>query len=175
MPPSDSAVPEEVLAGGDDAVVEVGLDAPHVRGADAAGEVRVLAVGLLDAAPTRVARDVEHGRERLARADRDELLPDHVGDLGDQLLVPRRREPDRLREHRRTARAVAAGRLLVDDDRDAKARLLDGEALDLVHQRGALGRQQAGGRTDTGHVADAVADDPLAPPPRRSLDRRRGR
>ncbi len=153
-------VPEEVLSGRDDTVVEAALQGTDVRGTDAAGEVRVLAVGLFDASPTRVARDVEHGRERLARADGDELLPDHVGDLGDERLVPRRGQPDRLREHRRTTGAVTAGRLLVDDDGDTKARLFDGEPLDLVHQRGALGRQQSRGRTDTGDVADAVADDP---------------
>jgi hypothetical protein len=55
------AVAEEVLAGGDHARPEVvALEAAHVRRPHPPDQVRVLAVGLLDPPPARVARDVEH-------------------------------------------------------------------------------------------------------------------
>ena len=101
MPPSDMPYPRKCLAVASTPSCTWPWIPAHVRGADAAGEVRILAVRLLDAAPARITGDVEHRCERLAGTDRDELLPDHVSDLAHELLVPRRREPDRLREHGR--------------------------------------------------------------------------
>ena len=62
-------VADHVLGGGDDARREVGaLERLDVGAAELGGEVRVLAVGLLDAAPARVARDVEDRGEGVAGA-----------------------------------------------------------------------------------------------------------
>ena len=71
---------------------------------------------------------------------RDHLLADDDADALDELGIPRRREPDRLRELRRVARAQAGGALLVHDRRDAEPRLLDEVALDRVRELGALAR-----------------------------------
>ena len=103
-----------------------------------ADQVRVLAVGLLDAAPARIARDVDDRRQhvlhaagaRLPRRDREDLL-------------------DQLRDRTWPPSAIACGklvaagadeavqRLLVHQRRDAEARLLDQVLLDRV---GELGR-----------------------------------
>ena len=63
------AVTDHVLAGGQDPVGEDRR--PGARGCRrtrGGGQVRVLAVGLLDPAPARVAGDVEDRRQRVARA-----------------------------------------------------------------------------------------------------------
>ena len=73
--------------------------------------------------------------------------------------------PIAVGELRGVAGAVAGDALLVDHDRDAEARALDRDALDLVHQAGAGRRAEAGRRADPGDVADAVLE--LARPPRR--------
>ncbi len=88
-------------------------------------QVRVLAVGLLDPTPARIAGDVEHRRERVAGADGEQLLADHVSHSLDEVDVPRRGEADRLREHRGVPGAVPADRLLVHDHRDAEPGALD--------------------------------------------------
>src|SRR5690606_13792552 len=66
----------EVLEGGDDAG---GLQALHVGGADGADEVRVLADGLLHAAPAGVAHHVEDGGEALVDADGPHVAADGGG------------------------------------------------------------------------------------------------
>ena len=82
-PAFGQSVAEEVLAGRGDTVGEVALHAAHVRDAEPRREVRRLAVGLLGATPARVARDVEHGRERVPRAGRDHLVADDAADAFD--------------------------------------------------------------------------------------------
>ncbi len=56
-----------------------GLQALDVGGADGADEVRVLADGLLDAAPADVAHDVEDGRQTLVDADGAHVTADGGG------------------------------------------------------------------------------------------------
>ena len=74
-----------------------------------------------------------------------------AGERLDQLRVPRGREADRLREADGVARDEPVQALLVDDGRDAQARLLHEEALDLVGQRGDDGHLEARG---AGHARD---------------------
>ena len=50
------------------------LQAAHRRDAHARHQVRVLAVGLLGAAPARIAQDVDDGRQRVLRAASPRLL-----------------------------------------------------------------------------------------------------
>ncbi len=79
------AVPDEVLPGRGDALGEVrSLDAAHVRRPEDGGEIRVLAVGLLDPAPARIAGDVEDGREREPPPDREHPPADGVCDGPDE-------------------------------------------------------------------------------------------
>src|SRR5690606_39193610 len=74
----------EVLEGGDDAGV---LQASHVRGGDGADQVRVLADGLLGAAPAVVAGHVEYGREALVDASGAHGAPDPARHLLDEFGV----------------------------------------------------------------------------------------
>ena len=87
------------------------LKAPYEGNADPAGEERILAIGLLAPAPTRIAEDIDVGRpdgqpleqtaigiDRLgvefgARLDRDD-----IADLFDQRRIPGRGHAHRLRE-----------------------------------------------------------------------------
>ena len=48
--------------------VRVALKPAHCRDAHARDQVRILAVGFLDAAPARIARHIHHRRQRLVRA-----------------------------------------------------------------------------------------------------------
>jgi hypothetical protein len=71
--------------------------------------------------------------------------------------VPRGRQPDRLREAHRVARDEPVQALLVDDGRDAQARALHEEALDLVGQRGDDGHREARRPGHARDLADARA------------------
>ena len=105
------AVADEVLAGGQHAVPQVGpLECPDVRGAELGAEVRVLAVGLLDATPARVAGDVEDRCQGVARPGREHPPADRIGHPADEVRVERRGRSDRLLEARpRRGRAGRAG------------------------------------------------------------------
>ena len=128
------AVADDVLAGREHAVDEVGaLEPADVGAAELGGEVRVLAVGLLDAAPARVAGDVEDRRERLPGAGRQHPPADR-----------RRRSPRRASGSNAAAAPIdcwkqgasrASRPWSVSSWRIAgmpEPRLLDEEALDLV-------------------------------------------
>ena len=173
-----TAVDGEVLRRGDDARVRgVGALQPlHEGDAQCAGEIRVLAVGLLPAAPARIAEDVDVGRpdgQALIQAPigvqrpRIELRPrfdrDDIADLPDQIGVPRRGHAHGLREDGRRPVARDAvqplappviggqvqrrlGRGLVDQLR----RLLrDGQLLRLRGKRGG-GGLTGGGEEEKG-------------------------
>ena len=153
-----SAVADEVLGRGDHAGGGVrSLETAHERDAHARDEIRVLAERLLEAAPARVAADVEHGPEALVRARRPHLRPYRVRELLDQRRLPRAREPDRLREDRRVPRHQARADLLVDDRRNPQARLLDERPLERVGELGNLLGAQPARTGDPGHLAKTVA------------------
>ena len=80
------------LAGRDDAVAQVGtLERLDVGAAELRGEIRVLAVGLLDPAPARIARDVEDRRERMPGAGQQHPTTERRGhrrhDVGSKLAA----------------------------------------------------------------------------------------
>ena len=139
-PPSARPWPTMCLAGREHAVGEVGaLERLDVGAAELGGEVRILAVRLLDPAPARVARDVEDRRQRVAGAGQaasadGSSRPSSATTAGSK----RRRRADRLLEARRGPRDQAVEALLVDDRRDAQPRLLDEVALDRVGRLGHL-------------------------------------
>ena len=104
MPALGLAVRGEVLERRHDArlVVErrVALKAAHGGDAHARDEVGIFAERLLDAAPARIARDVDDRRQRLVRAAHARLLGSHCVERFDERRVERRGEPDRLRKAR---------------------------------------------------------------------------
>ena len=108
------------------------LEPADVGAAHLGRQVGVLAVGLLDPAPARIARDVEHRREGLSGPGGQHAPADRRRHHLDELGVPRGGGADRLLEGRRVPGQQAVQRLLVDDRRDPQARLLDEVALDLV-------------------------------------------
>ena len=164
------AVADHVLAGGQHRRAGALLQPADVGHAERRDQVGVLAVGLLDAPPARVARDVEDRRQALVGAHRAQLAREAARERLDQLRIPRGREADRLREAHRVARDEPVQALLVDDGRDAQARLFHEEALDLVGQGGDDGHLEARGPGHARDLPDARARD--APGPCRA---RRGR
>ena len=141
-----AAVDGEVLRRGDDARVGgVGpLQPLHERDAQCAGEIRVLAVRLLPAAPARIAEDVDVGRpdgealvDAAVRGDglRIELGArlgrDDGADLPQQIGVPGGGKADRLREDGRLAVAGEAVEAFVPP-------VVGGQADGGIGGRGAL-------------------------------------
>ena len=133
------------------------LETAHERDTHARDEIRVLAERLLEAAPARIAADVEHGAEALVRARRAHLRPHRVGELLEQRRLPGAREPDRLREDGRVPRHQSRADLLVDDCRNPQPRLLDERPLERVGELGNLFGSQPARTGDPGHLAEPVA------------------
>ena len=163
-PPSASPWPTMCLAVAIDAVGEVGaLERLDVGAAELGREVRVLAVGLLDPAPARVAGDVEDRGERVAGAGQQHPPADRGGHRRDDVGVEARGGADRLLEARRRPGDEAVEALLVDDRRDPEPRLLDEVALDRVGGLGHLDRPQVGRAGQPGDLADAVGGEGRQP------------
>jgi hypothetical protein len=151
------AVADEVLRRRRDPVFEMRpLEAADISATERGGEIRVLAVCLLDAPPARVARDVEDRRERHARSDYLHPAPDRRRDCLDQFDVEGRGRPDRLLERRGTTSEKAVERFLVEDRRDAEPRLLDQEALDRVPGLRRIRGIEVGRPGDPADLADPV-------------------
>ena len=137
------AVADHVLARGEHAVGEVRtLQRRDVGAAELGGQVRVLAVGLLDPAPARVAGDVEDGRESVPGAGQRASAGGSSSAIagtssGSKLAAA----PIDCWKHGARAGDEAVEALLVDDGRDPEARLLDEVALDRVGGLGDLGRR----------------------------------
>ena len=127
-----------------DLIGRAALQPAHGRHAQRRGQERVLAIGLLGAAPARIARQVEHRAEgvirslgaHLSRGDRQGLL--------DQFRVPGAGQADRLREAGGVQRHVAVQRLAEVDRRDAQAGLVAQEGLQGVDELDRLGRGPVG-------------------------------
>ena len=117
-PGTRGGVADEVLERGMHALR---LQAPHVRGANRADEVRVLGDALVDPSPPRVADDVEHGCESLVDAQRPHRLPDRGAHPLDQLRIERRAPGERRGKGRRLPGREPGQALLVHDGGDARA------------------------------------------------------
>ena len=135
------------------------LHRADVRDAESGTQLRGLAVRLLHSSPARVASHVEHGREREPGTHREHLAADHLGDLADQVGIPRGRETERLREGGGAAMGEPADRLLVEEHRDTEAGVLDRDLLDLVDEPGRVLGEQSGGCADPGDLTDAVGEE----------------
>ena len=143
----------------------VALEAADVGGGQPAGQIEVLAERAGDARPPRLGGDVGHRVERDVDADGAVLLPGDIAEAAHELLVPRRREPDRLGPLRERAGRPARRRVLVegvprigrDRHRDAEPRRF----RQLLHAVVPLGRP-AGirRRIDVEMVEVALGDEP---------------
>jgi len=154
------AIADEVFTGRQYAFrPALALQAAHVGCAHLCDQVRVFAERLLNAAPARVTRDIEHRRQRVMPTDRPHLGANHPGHLLDERGVPGARHADRLREARRAERHVPAAAFLVDHRRDAEARVLNQPALDRVRQPRAVGRAQVARAADARHLPNAMPHD----------------
>ena len=151
------SVADHVLAGGDHAVTQIGtLDRLDVGAAELRGEVRILAVRLLDPSPARIARDVKDRRESLPSAGHQHPAADRRGHRGHDVRIEARRGADRLLEARRVGGDEPVEAFLMDDGRDPEPRPLDEIALDRVGGLGNLDRPQVGRAREPGDLADAV-------------------
>src|SRR3546814_12817516 len=84
------------MAGADLCRPPLPLQPLHRRNAEFADEEGVLAERLLDAAPARVARDVDDGRETEVHAACSRLARDQPVDVADEIGIPGRGTPDSL-------------------------------------------------------------------------------
>ena len=151
------------------------LKAAHRRDAHAADQIGVLAVGLFDAPPARVARDVDHRRQHVLHAARARLARGDGEDLLDQVGIEGRRQRDRLREAGGRRDREPVQRLFVHQRRNAEAGLLDQVLLDRVREHRGAGRVGVA-IARSGDLADAVAQQLLGRLERQrvGLRRRRG-
>ena len=148
-----------VVLGRRDRLQVAGVRALHAldeRGADGAGQERVLAVGLLPSPPARVAEDVDVRRPEdeplveVALVARDPHVvhgPRFVGDPGGdpqhEVCVPGRGEGDRLREDRGAPGPRHAVQRLVPPGERRDPQPPDGRRA-LDHERDLLVERQAG-------------------------------
>ncbi len=121
----------------------VAAQAPGVGGGDGRGQLRVLRVALLVAAPQGVAQQV-HGRRPdveadalVPRAHRPGLLGDRLADPVHEVLVPGGAEPDGLREHGRRAHPGHAVQCFLTGAEGGDAQTLD-RGRELVQEGGLL-------------------------------------
>jgi hypothetical protein len=70
-------------------------------------EIGIFAVSFFDAAPTRIARDIDDRREHEVNAPSANLATDDGENALEQLRVPAAGESDGLREMRRAPRGIA--------------------------------------------------------------------
>src|SRR5947209_8932733 len=125
------AVDGEVLARRRDAVVLLHpLD--HLD-AEARGQERVFAVNFFHAPPALVAAHVEDGRIDVRVAERARLLAGDASDLSNQLLVPGAALARLRGEAGGGVGRQSAYAFVGEIGGDAQARVLDEEALHLVH------------------------------------------
>ena len=136
----------------------VALKAAHGGDAHARHQVRIFAVGFLDAAPARIARHIDHRRERLMRAARARFGGGHGEQRLHQFRIEGGAEPDGLRKAGAADGRVAVQAFLVEDHRNAEAAVLDEEFLDGVGQlRHAAGVLALAGIAGAADLAEAVA------------------
>lgn len=146
-------VAREVLEGGDD---PGRLQPPHVGGADRADQVRVLADGLLDPAPARVAHHVQHRREPLVHADRPHVAADPLGHGAHQRGVEGRAPGQRHRVGGGAPGGEARQALLVGERGDAEPARGHDPALGAQQRQRAERRVDRCGAERPGELAQAV-------------------
>ncbi len=124
----------EHLAGREHGRLARALQSFDRRDTHLADQVGILAERLLDAAPARIASDIDDRGQRQTHAARAYLARGHRVDRAQQSRVPARGERDRLRKARGAARRVAVQTLLVEQDRNPEAGARQGVALQAVDE-----------------------------------------
>ena len=113
------------------------LEAVHRCDAHARDEIGILAIGLLDAAPARVASHVDHRSQHVLNPACPHLARGHGEDFLGQRGVKTRRQGDGLGKAGGARCDETVQAFFVQDGRDAKARFLNQELLQGVrHVRG---------------------------------------
>ena len=153
-----NAIAGKVLAGADDALEFVSLQALDVAAAHTGYQVGILAKGLLDASPARIAHHVQHRRQGMMRAYGLHLATDHLRHAFGQGRVPGAGHADDLGKHGGATGGKAGAAFLVDGGGDAQACLFLQKALDGVGQLGDLLRRPAGGAGRASDVPDAMLE-----------------
>ncbi len=137
------AVPGEMLERRAHAVgaerQRIALEAAHRREPDLAVQIRVLAEGLVGAAPARLAHHVEHRGEHDADAARTRLARGNREGLAHEFGIPGARERRRRGKGRAVAAVDAVRRLLLDEHGDAQSRAMSRVRLDGVGERDEFG------------------------------------
>ncbi len=116
----------------------IALKAAHRGDAHPRNQIRIFAVGFLDAAPARIARHIHDRRQRLMRAAHARFLSGHRKKRFDQFRIEGRAQADRLRKTGRVNRGVAVQAFFVKDYRNAEPAILEKELLNGVGQFGGL-------------------------------------
>ena len=144
QPALGQTVADQVLAGGDDTdrSGRAPWSAADIGHAEVGGEIRILAIGLLDPAPAWVAAMSRTGRQRMPCAGREHPSADRGRDAATRSGSKLAAAPIDCWKHGASQASSPWRHLLVDDRRDAEAGLLDEVALDRV---GRLRRPRAGG------------------------------
>src|ERR1700683_2864119 len=110
----------------------VALESAHCGNAKARNQKRIFAECLLHAAPTRLARHVDHGRKRLVRATQAGLGSGHGVELLDQLGIEGGSERDGLRKAGSAHRGVSVQAFLVEHDGNSQATVFKEKLLDGI-------------------------------------------
>ena len=127
------------------------LKPAHRGGSQKAAQPRILPGPFGDASPARIAGNVHHRGENPVDAGGGRLgCGDRLGPL-DELRIPGAGQP----EGNRKRRAESVDRVEAEDQRNAEARILDGNALEPVARAGIRSRAEIGShpaRGDQGRV-----------------------
>ena len=113
------------------------FDDTHAHARD---QVRVFTVSLFGATPARFAREVKVWAEDEVTAVRASFERGGGEDSVDEVCIPTAGECNRRRETRSLRSHEAVQNLVVEDSRDAKARLLNEPLLQSVGEDGSLAR-----------------------------------
>src|SRR5690606_38116851 len=105
----------EYLTGRELPVNELALQSADGRDPHFADQERIFTEGLLDSPPARVASDVHSRGQDQVHAARADFARSDVVYLCDQAAIPRRCQPDRLREAGGAYRCVSVQSLLVKE------------------------------------------------------------
>ena len=152
----------EVLHGGDDMPFAteggVALEAPDGGHAELGDEVGIFAEGLLDAAPARLAGDVDDGGEGLMGAAQTGFPGGHGVERFDEFGMEGCGQADGLGKAGCVHGGLAVEALFVEDDGDAEAALFEEEALDGVGEfGGGAGVEARAGIAGASDLTQAMA------------------
>ena len=140
------------------AEVLVSLEAPHRRNAQPRNQVRILAVRLFHAAPSRLARHIHHRGQRMVRTAQARLQSRHREQRLHKRGIESCAQSDGLRKAGATRSRVPVQALFVKHHWNSKAAILEKEFLYFVGQQGhAASVLAATGIAGPAHLAQPAA------------------